>query len=77
MNLITRSKFPLRIRFLTIKVTHITLNNIKVNNLMLSKLFFSVAALVPSIVIARGKNDGSGRHDAVTDELINNDKFIV
>ena len=44
---------------------------------MLSKLFFSVAALVPATVIARGKNDGSGRHDAITDELINNDRFIV
>ena len=44
---------------------------------MLSKLFFSVAALVPAIVTARGKNDGSGRHDAITDELINNDRFIV
>ena len=44
---------------------------------MLSKLFFAVAALVPATVIARGKNDGSGRHDAVTDELINNDRFIV
>ena len=44
---------------------------------MLSKLFFSVAALMPALVAARGKNDGSGRHDAVTDELINDDKFIV